>query len=80
MRLSVPIHLLLLCAATAFLAGVPTDAQSERILDFHSDITLTDDSSLQVRETITVFCAGGRIRHGIYRDFPTRYTDPYNTR
>ena len=80
MRLSVPIRLLLLCAAAALLAGVPTDAQSERILDFHSDITLTDDSSLQVRETITVFCAGNRIRHGIYRDFPTRYTDPYNTR
>ena len=80
MCLSVPIRLLLVCAATALFAGAPARPQSERILDFHSDITLTDDSSLQVTETITVFSAGGRIRHGIYRDFPTRYTGPYNTR
>ncbi|MGB2676595.1 MAG: DUF2207 domain-containing protein [Candidatus Acidiferrum sp.] len=60
--------------------SVPCFAQTERILDFHSDIALQDDSSLQVTETITVVAAGGQIRHGIFRDFPTHYSDPYNNR
>ena len=60
--------------------AVPSFAQTERILDFHSDIALQDDSSLQVTETITVVAAGGQIRHGIFRDFPTHYSDPYNNR
>lgn len=68
----------LFCRCLFTFARVP--AQSERILDFHSEITLQDDSSLQVTETITVFATGNRIRHGIYRDFPISYTDPYNTR
>lgn len=68
----------LLCAW--LFTPAPSPAQSERILDFHSDIMLQDDSSLQVTETITVLSSGNRIRHGIYRDFPTRYSDPYNTR
>jgi hypothetical protein len=72
--------LLLLIAGNLVFLSPRSAAQTEHILDFHSDITLRDDSSLQVTETITVFCANGRIRHGIYRDFPTRYTDPYNTR
>ena len=42
MRLSVPIRRLLLAASTLF-AAVPIHAQSERILDFHSDVTLEDD-------------------------------------
>jgi Predicted membrane protein (DUF2207) len=69
----------LLLAALLVWAG-PSHAQTERILDFHSDITLQDDSSLQVTETITVVAAGGLIRHGIFRDFPTHYSDPYNNR
>jgi hypothetical protein len=52
----------------------------EQILDFHGDITLESDSSLLVTETITVVAAGNQIRHGIYRDFPTRYTDHLNNR
>ena len=51
----------------------PSHAQTEQILDFHSDITLQEDSTLEVTETITVFAAGNQIRHGIYRDFPTTY-------
>src|SRR5438874_323452 len=50
-------------------------AQSERIRDFHSDIRLLDDGTLLVKETITVYSAGKQIRHGIFRDFPTRYKD-----
>ncbi|HKM82086.1 MAG TPA: DUF2207 domain-containing protein [Candidatus Acidoferrum sp.] len=69
---------LLLAALLAW--ATPSHAQTERILDFHSDITLQDDSSLQVTETITVVAEGGLIRHGIFREFPTHYSDPYNNR
>jgi len=69
---------LLLAALLAWAA--PSHAQTERILDYHSDVTLQDDSSLQVTETITVVAAGGLIRHGIFREFPTHYSDPYNNR
>ncbi|MFZ3213359.1 MAG: DUF2207 domain-containing protein [Terriglobales bacterium] len=51
----------------------------ERILSFHSDINVYGDSSMVVRETIVVN-AGSRIRHGIYRDFPTRYQDRWGNR
>jgi hypothetical protein len=50
-------------------------AQGERILDFHSDIRVQDDATMQVVETIHVVSASAQIRHGIYRDFPTRYAD-----
>ena len=48
---------------------------SERILSFHSDITVIPDGSMEVRETIKVRAAGEEIKHGIYRDFPTDYRD-----
>ncbi|HUL35331.1 MAG TPA: DUF2207 domain-containing protein [Candidatus Eisenbacteria bacterium] len=79
MRLSRTIRLTLL-SLSLLLASRSTPAQSERILNFHSDVTLQYDSSLLVTETITVYAAGQRIRHGIYRDFPTSYSDPFNTR
>src|SRR5271165_586046 len=71
-------RLLLLAALLAW--AVPSHAQTERIVDFHSDIALQDDASLQVTETITVVAAGGLIRHGIFREFPTHYFDPYKNR
>src|ERR1700751_1089519 len=52
--------------ATAALAD-------ERILDFHSDVTIQPDASLLVHEVIRVNCEGQRIRHGIFRTFPTHY-------
>jgi hypothetical protein len=79
MRLPVTIRFLLV-ACLGLLAGFSAHAQSERILDYHSDITLEDDGSLEVTETITVVNAGRQIRHGIFRDFPTTYTDPFNNR
>ena len=48
---------------------------SERILSFQSHITVHRDASMTVKETISVKSEGLRIRHGIYRDFPTRYRD-----
>lgn len=57
------------------LAAVPASAQTEQISSFDSHITVNTDGSMQVVETIVVESAGIDIVHGIYRDFPTRYTD-----
>ncbi|GMU93007.1 MAG: hypothetical protein AMXMBFR4_20650 [Candidatus Hydrogenedentota bacterium] len=47
--------------------------QDERILSWHSDITVNSNGSLEVRETITVRALGNQLQRGIYRDFPTKY-------
>lgn len=47
----------------------------ERILSFHSDITVHEDAHLTVTETITVQSEARKIKHGIYRDFPQRYEE-----
>ena len=60
----------------AFLA--PALAQdNERITDYKSDITVARNGVLTVTETISVLATGERIQHGIYRDFPTTYTDDH---
>jgi hypothetical protein len=79
MRTPATIRFLLVACASLF-ATLSARGPSERILDYHSDVTLEDDGSLQVTETITVIGRGQQIRHGIFRDFPTTYTDPYNNR
>jgi len=61
-------------------AGLLAQQPGERILAFHSDILVNADSSMVVRETIVVNAAGRRIRHGIYRDFPTTYRDLWGNR
>ncbi len=55
-------------------------AAEERILSYHADITVQEDASLTVTETIRVRAEGRNIRRGIYRDFPTRYRDRRNNR
>jgi Predicted membrane protein (DUF2207) len=70
----------LLLLIVVFACGLRCYPQTEQILSFHSDITLQEDSSLQVTETIDVFATGSQIRHGIYREFPTRYRDAFNNR
>jgi uncharacterized membrane protein YgcG len=62
--------LLLLTFATPAFAD-------ERILAFHSDISVNADASMDVDETIRVHAEDDRIRHGIYRDFPTLYKDRF---
>lgn len=47
----------------------------ERIPSFISTITVNQDGSLDVHEKITVISQGRSIRHGIVREFPTRYKD-----
>lgn len=55
-----------------FLVSVVSFAE-ERILTFQSLVTVNKDSTLVVRETIKVICENDKIKHGIYRDFPTSY-------
>ncbi|MEJ1967334.1 MAG: DUF2207 domain-containing protein [Rhizomicrobium sp.] len=52
----------------------PNDT-TERITSFDSDIAVARNGTLTVTETIAVYAANVQINHGIYRDFPTRYTD-----
>lgn len=86
MRNTVPIRIalcgllsaLFLCCSA--VSQVASPSSSEQILDYHSDIQVQQDASLRVRETIRVHSAGVQIRHGIYRDFPTRYKDPLGNR
>ncbi|HKD14553.1 MAG TPA: DUF2207 domain-containing protein [Candidatus Angelobacter sp.] len=66
--------IVLLCLVTRSVAQ-NDEAADERIRSFDSHITLHPDGSMQVQETIEVQAAGIEIRHGIYRDFPTRYKD-----
>jgi uncharacterized membrane protein YgcG len=65
--------LLPLLAALAFLWPAAAAAE-ERILHYLSDVLVQPDGSLDVTETIRVRSEGALINHGIYRDFPTRYT------
>jgi uncharacterized membrane protein YgcG len=55
-------------------------AQEERILSYDSDITVHDDGSMVVKESIRVHAAGDQIKHGIYRDFPTEYKNKLGIR
>ena len=52
----------------------------ERIRRFDSQITVEKDASMTVREALQVHSEGIEIRHGIYRDFPTTYKDPFGHR
>jgi hypothetical protein len=74
--------LALLFALLALPAGAQeSDSQSsdtsERITSFDSDIVVARNGTLSVTETIAVYADGEQIRHGIYRDFPTRYVDKH---
>ena len=64
-----------LALLTFLLLPLSAGAQ-EKIFLFSSRATLLADSSLEVREDITVNVEGRQIRRGIYRDFPTTYTAP----
>ncbi len=69
---------LFVVAPSGVFAQTPVTAPpdlSEHILNFASNITVQDDGSLIVKETIKVYTNGETIRHGIYRDFPTTYHD-----
>ena len=66
----------LLLTATAY-AQYPSVAEiNDRILKYHSDITVQTDGDLLVKEYITIYNGDyGNIERGIFRDFPTLYKD-----
>lgn len=78
MVLSKKVIKILLLSLLIFVFIKPTVSKAdgnEVINSFHSDIVVNSDASMQVTETINVTCTGKNIKHGIYRDFPTKYTD-----
>jgi len=61
-----------------FLTSFPLLASpEERILNYRSDVDIAPDGRLTVTETIRVKAEGNQIKRGIYREFPTRYTDRF---
>ena len=52
---------------------------AEVIQSFDSDVRVTKDGELSVKETIRVQAEGRDIRHGIYRDFPLTFKDAGGT-
>src|SRR5262249_59409222 len=81
-----PIVLLVLCALPLAAQtqsqsedqpDVQNDDQTERILSFDSFITVHEDGSMLVKETIKVRSTGEQMKHGIYRDFPTEYVSRF---
>lgn len=62
-----------LCFLALLIAGSGAAHAQERIISFDSEIFIKEDGRLQVKETITVYAMGAKIKRGIYRDFPTKY-------
>jgi uncharacterized membrane protein YgcG len=61
-------------AAAVFVCSTTFARADERITDFSSEVRVAQTGALTVTETISVTSEGYRIRHGIFRDFPTTYT------
>jgi uncharacterized membrane protein YgcG len=63
--------------AIALLLSVPglALAEQERITSFDSAITVNQDGSMRIENTITAIVTGDQIQHGIYYDFPTIYSN-----
>jgi uncharacterized membrane protein YgcG len=54
--------------------------QLERIIEFNSLISIQEDATIRVTETIRVRCENIKINRGIYRDFPTVYPGAFGTK
>ncbi len=64
----------LLCLVLAVLFTVPASAGTIRIRDFHTELDVLPDSTLDVTETIRVDFTGAR--NGFYRNIPVEYAGP----
>ena len=62
-------------ALLALLAVNSAALAEERIEQFTSNAYVNPDGSIDVTETISVNAESRQIRRGIFRDFPTTYTD-----
>ena len=65
----------LVAAMLAFLmVSLPASAQSdERIKDYHTEIVVNPDGTVDITEVIAVTVLGRQIQRGIYRDIPQLY-------
>jgi len=63
----------LLGIALAF--GLAAFAQSERIIAFHTDLTVAADGRLTVKEDIRIHAEGVEFKRGIVRRLPMSFTD-----
>jgi uncharacterized membrane protein YgcG len=70
------LHRILLTVLLFLVCLVAPVQADERILDWDSGIHVQPDSTLLVVETLRLRVEHDRIKHGPYRDFPTRYTAP----
>jgi uncharacterized membrane protein YgcG len=63
--------------AIVLLLSVPglALAEQERITSFDSAITVNQDGSMRIENTIKAIVTGDQIQHGIYYDFPTIYSN-----
>ena len=66
--------------AAALVCGAATVQAQERITSYDTQVQVRTDGSIDVTEQIAVHAEGSQIRRGIYRDFPTRYTDRLGNR
>ena len=64
-----------LIAVLCWLGLAQAALAREQIDDFISQVTVNPDASLSVTESIVVLAEGDQIKRGIFRDFPTTYTD-----
>ncbi len=58
---------------TIFLFFSSSNLQSfseERIIFFSSAISISDNGTLTIHETLAIECLNQEIKHGIYRDLP----------
>lgn len=69
----------LILILSIFLTGAVTAAPAEYIKSFDSVITVNADGSMDVIETIVYVNQNIPNKHGIFREFPTRYVGPANT-
>ena len=72
---TVKVKICILSVFGAILVSTHAFAQDFTINRFHADITVNEDSSFLVKETIDVDFP--RPRHGIYREIPFQYTDEF---
>jgi uncharacterized membrane protein YgcG len=61
-------------------AALIAPAQTERILNFDSQVRIHPNGTITVTETIQVEAAGDQIKRGIYRDFPQLYGGKWGLR
>jgi uncharacterized membrane protein YgcG len=67
----------LTCPTGLIAQGPAPPPDREQISSYDSNISVNPDSTLLVRENLKVFARGAQIKHGIYRDVPTRYNDRF---